>query len=95
MGDGAIPILSIYQKLNTGSSTKAELVGISDAIGLMMWTKYFMEAQGYTIESNTVLQDNKYTILIEKNGRSSAGKKSKHIKNLNLLITDKIHQEDL
>ena len=54
MGDGAIPSFSIYQKLNTGSSTKAELVGISDTIGLMMWTKYFMEEKGFIISSDVL-----------------------------------------
>ena len=60
---------------------QAELVSISDALGMMMWCKYFMEAPGYAIENNILYQDNKYTILLEKNGRMSAGKNSKHIKN--------------
>ena len=29
-------------KLNTGSSTEAELVSISYVLGMMMWCKYFM-----------------------------------------------------
>ena len=45
-----------------------------------MWCKYFMEDQGYTIESNVLYQDNKSTILLSKNGRISAGKNSRHIK---------------
>ena len=40
-----------------------------------------MEAQGYTIDSNILFQDNQSTILLAKNGRSYAGKKSKHNKN--------------
>ena len=54
-----------------------------------------MEAQGYTIDSNILLQNNQSTILIAKNSRSSAGKKSKHVNNRYFTITDKIHQEDL
>ena len=60
-----------------------------------MWTDYFMEAQGHSIDSNIMFQDNQYTILQANNGRSLAGKKSKDIKNRHLLITDKVHQEDL
>ena len=60
-----------------------------------MWCKYFMEAQGYTIENNILYQDNKSTILLAKNGRMSAGKNSKHIKNRFFLITDKVAQDDL
>ena len=81
--------------MNTGSSTKSELVGIADVLGMMMWCNYFMEAQGYTIESNILYQDNKSTILLAKNGRMSAGKNSKHIKNRFFLITDKVAQGDL
>ena len=46
-----------------------------------------MEAQGYTIDSNILFQDNQSTILLAKNGRSYAGKKSKHNKNRYFLIT--------
>ena len=62
---------------------------------MMMWCKYFMEAQGYTVDSNVLYQDNKSTILLAKNGRMSAGKNSKHIHNRFFLITDKIAQGDL
>ena len=54
-----------------------------------------MEAQGYTIENNILYQDNKSTILLVKNGRMSAGKNSKHIKNRFFLITDKVVQREL
>ena len=59
---------------------------------MVMWTKYFMEAQGYSIYSNILFQENQSTILLEKNVRSSAGKKGKLIKNRYFLITDKVHQ---
>ena len=45
-----------------------------------MWCKYFMEAQGDTIESNGLYQDRKLTILLAENGRISAGKNIRHIK---------------
>ena len=90
-----ITSFSRKQKLNTASSTETELVGVADALGLIMWVKYFMEAQGYNIDSNILFQDNKSTILLAKNGRSSAGKKSNHINNRYFLITDKVQQGDL
>ena len=95
MGKGALLSISRKHKLNVASSTEAELVSIADVLGLMMWTKYFMEAQGYTIETNVLYQDNKSTILLAKNGRMSAGKNSKRIKNRFFLVTDKIAQGDL
>ena len=81
MGKGAILSFSRGQTLNAGTSTKAEPIGIADALGIILWTKYFMEAQGYTIGTNILFQDNKSTILLATNGRQSVGKKSKHIKN--------------
>ena len=81
MEAGAIMSFSRKQKLNTNSSTEAELVGITDSLGLMMCTKYFMEAQGYSIESNILFQYNQSTILLANNGRSSMGMNSNHIKN--------------
>ena len=87
--------VSRKHKLNVGSSTEAELVSIADVLGMMMWCKYFMEAQGYTIESNILYQDNKSTILLAKNGRMSAGKNSKHIHHRFFLVTDKIAKGDL
>ena len=36
-----------------------------------------MEAQGYMIEDNILHQDNKSTILLQENGRKSAGKRSR------------------
>ena len=47
LGLGAAMSVSWRQKLNTGSSTEAELVGIDDA--LIMWSLYFIQAQGYEV----------------------------------------------
>ena len=44
MGNGALVNIAINHKLNTGSSTEANLVSIVSVLGMMMWCKYFMEA---------------------------------------------------
>ena len=54
-----------------------------------------MEVQGYSTDINILFQDNQSTILLAKNGRILECKKRKHIKKCYLLITDKVHQEDL
>ena len=95
MGKGAIVNILRKHKMNVASSTELELVSIADVLGMILWCKYSMEAQGYTIESNILYQDNKSTILLAKNGRMSAGKNSKHIKNRFFLITGKVAQGDL
>ena len=59
--------LSLKQKINTRSSTEAELVGVDGAMTLVMWTKYFFGSQVRSINVNllkplgsdvTIEQDN-------------------------------------
>jgi hypothetical protein len=71
-----VPIsISRKQKLNTKSSTEAELVGVDDVTR----TKLFLEAQGYHISRNVVHQDNKSAILLERNGKRSSSKRTRAI----------------
>ena len=51
MGKGAIVSQSIKQKINTCSSTEAELVGVDDAMKMMLWTQHFLEAHGYKVKT--------------------------------------------
>jgi hypothetical protein len=46
MGTGSIKGISKKQKINTRSSTESELVGVHDVAPQMLWTQYFIEAQG-------------------------------------------------
>lgn len=78
------------QTLNTGSSTEAELVGIDDALKHVMWGMYFIQAHGFDIKKNILMQDNKWTILMVNNGRFSCTKITKHIRNRYFLIKDKV-----
>ena len=73
-GHGAVQSNSRKQKLNTKSSTDAELVGADDMSVMILWTKLFMEAQGYDVKKNILYQDNKSTILLEVNGCQSTVK---------------------
>ena len=68
MEKGSIYSTSRKQKINTKSSTEAELVAADDISGMMLWTKLFLEAQGYGINKNILYQDNKSTILLQENG---------------------------
>ncbi len=77
-GKGAIASSSRKQSLNTRSSTEAELVAADDAAGPMLWTQRFLQAQGFGL-TTIMYQDNKSAMLLEQNGRSSAGKRSRHL----------------
>ena len=67
---------STQQKLNTMSSTEAELVGVSDILPQVLWMRYFLEIQGYGITDSIVYQDNESTIKLDNNGRGSSGKRT-------------------
>ena len=92
MGRGSIINVSSKQKVNTRSSTHAELVGTDDLIGLILWTRHFLEAQGYEVKDNVLLQDNQSTIRLEENGRESAGKRSRHLDIRYFFVTDQVEK---
>ena len=68
-GKGSVYSMSSKQKLNTRSSTEAELVGINDVLSMILWTRLFLEAQGYQVTDNVLHQDNESTIKLAQNGR--------------------------
>ena len=81
LGRGAVYAASQKQKLNTKSSTKAELLATADVLPQALWTKYFLSCQGY--KTNTILfQDNQSAIRLEENGRQSSDKKTRHVNHL-------------
>ena len=83
------------QKLNTKSSTEGELVGTNDASTLILWTKLFMEAQGYEIVENILYQDNKSTILLLENGKRSSSKRTRALNIRYFFLTDQIEKGNL
>jgi hypothetical protein len=89
-GTGALLCKSNKQKLNTRSSTEAEVVGASDYLPNTLWVQLFMNAQGYPMQKTYFEQDNESAIKLEKNGRVSAGPKSRHIDIRYFWIKDRI-----
>jgi hypothetical protein len=91
-GGGAVQTISRKQKLNTRSSTKAELVGADDAATLILWTKLFLEAQGIDIQKNILYQDNKSTILMEMNGKRSSSKRTRALNIRYYFLTNQVEK---
>ena len=90
MGTGFPIVSSTKQKLNTRSSTESELVGVDDMMSSILWTRYFLKEQGYKVCDNVIFQDNKSSILLERNGKLSSSKRTKHINVRYFFITDRI-----
>jgi hypothetical protein len=95
LGKGAIYSRSTRQKLNTKSSTEAELVGVDDVMSQVLWTKYFLEAQGYKIAESKIFQDNQSTMLLAKNGRGSSSKRTRHINIRYFFVTDRVKSKEV
>ena len=94
-GRGAAMSKSSKHKLNTKSSTEAELVGASDYLPYPIWAKKVLEAQGYSLTENIFYQDNQSTIKFERNGRKSCGPNSRHIDIRYFFIKDRIDLENI
>ena len=94
-GKGAVQSISRKQKLNTRSSTESELVAADDISVMILWTKLFMEAQGYEINKNILYQDNKSTILLEENGKRSSGKRTRALNVRYFFLTDQVEKGNL
>ena len=90
LGKGALYSSSCKQKLKTKSSTEAELVGIDDAMGQVLWTEHFLAVQGEYVPTTTIYQDNKSTILLAENVRTSSSRRTRHLNIRYYFITDQI-----
>ena len=95
LGKGAIYSVSTRQKLNTKSSTEAELVGVDDVMPMVLWTRQFMEGQGYEIKDNVIYQDNQSSILLENNGQQSSTKRTRHLDIRYFFVTDRVRARQL
>jgi hypothetical protein len=93
VGDGAVhQSISRKQKLNTKSSTKSKLDGVKDVSVMILWTKFFLEEQGYDINSNILYRDNKSDILLETNGKKSSGKRTQALNIRYFFLMDQVEK---
>ena len=92
---GGIASGSVKQKLNTRSSTTAELVGIDDFLSKILWVNNFMLSQGVVLKENNLLQDNKSAILLAEKGRSSLGKRTRAMNVRYFAVKDCVDREEL
>ena len=70
-------------------------MGINDVMSMVLWTRLFLEAQGYHVTDNILHQDNESTIKLAKNGRRSSSKQTQHIEVRYYFITDHIARDRL
>ena len=64
--------------------------GVDDAMPLVIWTRHFLEEQGFRVMDNIVYQDNQSAILLERNGRKYSGRRTRHLQIRYFFVTDRI-----
>ena len=89
LGCGPVYCKSTAQKINTKSSTEAELVSLSDMTGQVIWTRNFLLGQGYKVPPATIYQDNMSTIALVRNGKSN-NSRTRHIAIRYFFVADKV-----
>ena len=79
LGKGAVHSTWTRQKINPKSATEVELVALDDVLPQILWTRYFLNAQGYVVRDAIIHQDNQSAIKIEENGKGSSRKCACHM----------------
>ena len=67
---GTIVADSTKQKVNARSLKESELIGVDNRIINILWTRIFLECQGFKVKVNIIYQDNTHTMKLKKNGKS-------------------------
>jgi hypothetical protein len=63
-------------------------------MGQRIWTKNFMEAQGYNIPPINLPEENMSTIALVKNGKSNSSR-TRHIAIRYFFVLDKVERKDI
>ena len=94
-GKGATISKSGKQKINTKRSSETEIVRADDMLSSALWSKFFIEDLGLTVQHNIMYQDNQASMRLEINGPASSSKRTKHIKRKYFLIADNVARGDI
>ena len=94
-GKGSVYSTSTGQRINSTSSTEAETIGMHEVLPQILWTRYFLEAQGYGVKESIIYQDNQSAILLGKNGRASCSKRTRHINIRYFFVADRVASKEV
>ena len=95
LGKGSFYTTSTRKKLNTKISTETKLVGVDDLMTMILWSRYFLGAQGHKMGVSKVYQENQSAMLLAKNGWASSGKRTRKINIRFFLVKDRVKSGDI
>jgi hypothetical protein len=94
VGSGPIFVKSSKQKLNSKSSTEAELIAVSDVLSQVIWTRDFVLEQGYPAGPSVLYQDNTSAMALAQKGYSSS-EKTRHVNIRFFFVKDTIESGEV
>jgi hypothetical protein len=94
MSGSCVGAWSMKQKLNTKSSTEAEIVGLSDGLSHVIWARELLSAQGYVLPPTKIHQDNQGVLSIMGGGRSPRHR-TKHLDIRHFFVRDRVASGDV
>ncbi len=78
LGTGSLEASSSKQKINTMAAQESEVVGLSDKVKKLLWSRNFIKYQGISIGPAIVYQNNKGVLAVCKRGQNG-NSRTKHI----------------
>ena len=94
LGTGSMTSSSQTKSPSTLNLTETEVVAVDDKMPHILWTKYFLDKQGY-IFPHHIQQDNISSQRLELNSTGSSGKITKHTRVRYFFIQDRIKKGDI
>ena len=71
---------------------EVEFVSVDHAMPQVVWSRYFLEHQGWRVSDCVAFQENKSAILLEQDGRTSSGKQTRRL-NIRYFFTGHLARE--
>ena len=71
------------------------MVGVDDIMPIILWSRYFLGAQGYKMGASRLYQDNQSTMLLAKNGRAYISERTRNINIRLFLVKDRVKSREI
>jgi hypothetical protein len=94
IGKGIVFGRSAKQKLVAKSSAESELIGLSDSLPQVIWTRNWLISQGYKPKPATVYQDNMSTMALIKKGKSTS-MNTRHVNIRYFFAKDRVDSKEI
>jgi hypothetical protein len=78
LGKGAMQSIARKQKMNMRSSTEGELVAVDNVATMILWTKLFLEAQGYEVDKKLSIRTTRAQFCWRQMVRGAGGNVREH-----------------